>query len=562
MTSTGRNTWSRFVAVARPFFRSEERRRGIALLVLLVGLLLAVSGLNVVNSYVGRNFMTAISQRQAGRISPLALLYVGVFAASTVVAVYERFTEQHLGLRWRRWLTRHLTDRYLAGHAYYRIDQGGDIDNPDQRIAEDVKTFTTTTLSFALIILNSAITLCAFAGILWSITPWLFLAAVGYAAFGSLMTVLLGRRLVKLNFLQLRKEADLRYELIQVREHVEPIALQHAETAQNRRIRRALDDVVDNMKMIIAVTRNVGFLKNGYNYLTQLIPLLIVAPLYIRGQVEFGVVTQAAMAFSMVMGAFSVFVEQFQDISSFAAVVTRLGTLSEAITEAGKPPPSGVQVAEDGERVAFEHLTLRTDDGRVLVKDLSLEVPRGRRLLVKGPNAVGRTSLFRAAAGLWPDGKGRVFRPPPDQVMFLPHHPFLVRGTLREQFLSAAAKGGAADDRILAALRQVKFEHILKQVGGLDAERDWSRVLSPSEQQLLALARLLLASPPFAFLDEAPSVLEQARKKDFYRTLAATPITYISTGNDPALLEYHDTLLELYPNGSWRATPLRHAASA
>jgi ABC-type uncharacterized transport system fused permease/ATPase subunit len=281
MTTTGRNTWSRFVAVARPFFRSEVRRRGVALLALLIGLLLAVSGLNVINSYVGRDFMTALSQRQAGRVSSLALLYVGVFAASTVVAVFERFTERHLGLLWRQWLTRHLTDRYLTGHAYYHIDPGGAVDNPDQRIAEDI---------------------------------------------------------------------------------------------------------------------------------------------------------------------------------------------------------------EDGERVAFEHLTLQSDDGRVLVKDLPLEVPRGRRLLVKGPNGGGRTMLLRAAAGLCPDGKGRVIRPPRDEVMFLPHHPYLVHGTLRDLFRSAAGAGGATDDRIRAVLREVKFEHVLGRVGGLDAERNWSKVLSTSEQ-LVAFAR-------------------------------------------------------------------------
>jgi putative ATP-binding cassette transporter len=576
MKTTDSHTWSQFRAVALPFFRSEQRWRGIGLFVLLVVLLLGVSGLNVVNSYVGRDFMTAVARQDGPRVWHLALLYVGVFVASTVVAVYERFTEQHLGLRWRKWLTEHLTARYLSGRAYYRLTTRGDIDNPDQRLSQDVQTFTTTSLSFVLIILNSVITLCAFAGILWSITPWLFLTAVAYAAFGSLMTLLIGRRLVWLNFLQFKKEADLRYELIRVREYAGPIALQHAEPAQERRIDGAVGRVVDNMKEIIAVQRNLNFLKNGYNYMTQLIPLLIVAPLYISNHVPFGVVTQSAMAFSMVMGAFSVFVEQFQDLSSFAAVIRRVSSLQTAIEQSSdenqaaskvtpkesKPPENAVEVVEDGLRVTCEHLTLRTREGRVLVKDLNVEVPQGKRLLVQGPNAAGRTCLFRAIAGLALAGSGRIVRPLRKDVMFLPQHPYFVHGSLRDQFQSVLHGGSVDDERLRGVLREVQFEQVIERAGGLDAEEDWPKVLSPSEQQLLAFARLLLVRPAFAFLDDAAAVFEPARRHHLYGILVRTPITYFSAVSDPALVEYHDTLLELQANGAWRVSPLRHAASA
>lgn len=334
--------WSRFVRIARPFYRSELRGRAIALLALLIGLLLAVSTLNVINSYVGRDFMTAINQRDNSGFRWLGGLYVGVFACSTVVAVLYRFTEERLGLLWRNWLTGHLAFRFLSGDARGRLEARGDIDNPDQRIAEDVRTFTAMTLSLLLILCNSSITLFAFCGVLWSITPWLFAAAVGYALFGTLGTLLLGKPLVSLNIAQLKKEADLRYELIRVREG--------NEQGEDIWLRERLREAIDNMRRVITVNRNLGFFTTSYNYLIQLIPILIVAPLYIRGEVQFGQVTQSAMAFAHVMGAFSLIVLEFGRISSFAAVIIRVGSLCEALDEGSANAPAEAQPHESALR--------------------------------------------------------------------------------------------------------------------------------------------------------------------------------------------------------------------
>jgi vitamin B12/bleomycin/antimicrobial peptide transport system ATP-binding/permease protein len=354
MIALHRRTWSRFVAIGTPFLQSEVRWQALALLALLIVLLLSISGLNILNSYVGRDFMTAVAQRDASRFSPLALLYAGVFAVTTIVAVFYRFTEERLGLFWRQWLTRHLMQRYLSHRAYYWITVRADIDHPDQRIAEDIRTFTAATLSFVLILLNSLITLVAFSGVLWSITPWLLFAAVGYALFGSLMTIGLGHRLVALNLLQLKKEADLRYDLMRVREEAESIADRRGEAQEHARLSRRLAAAVENLKRIIAINRNLAFFTTGYNYMTQILPVLIVAPLYMRGDSEFGVVTQAAMAFSFVLGAFSLIVTEFQRISSFAAVITRLGALGEAITETPVPTGSRMEIVDD-DCVPYDH---------------------------------------------------------------------------------------------------------------------------------------------------------------------------------------------------------------
>jgi putative ATP-binding cassette transporter len=543
----------------RTIFKSREGRWGIALFALLIVLVFIVKGLDIRNSYVYGDLITSATERQADQVCRLALIYAGVFAVSAVVAAFLRFTEESLGLRWRGWLTRHLTDRYLAQRAYHRIKTTGELDNPDQRITEDVKTFTTNTLSIVLIFINATVALGGFAGVLWGITPWLLVGAVGYAGFGTFMIVLLGRRLVGLDVQQFKKEADLRYELIRVREHADPVALLRGEERENQRVRRRLVKVLENFGIIIGVNRNLGFFTAWYEYMTQLIPVLITVPLYIRGEIEFGQVLQAQVGFNFVLNAFSLIVKEFQRITTFAAGVERLGAFYEATEDAPAPAKSPVEIALDDGRIAYERLTLATpDDGRVLVENLSLNVPAGKRLLIVGPDGSGRTSLMRATAGLWKEGQGRIVRPLLEQIMFLSQQPYLTLGSLRDQLLYTAPVGTTiSDERLLAVLKAVQLEAIVERVGGLDVEqRDWTQVLSLGEQQCLAIARLLLANPTFAFLDEATSALEAGRVRHLYELLARTSTTYISIGTDQGLLEYHDTVLHLRGDGTWRAMSL------
>ena len=441
----------------RPRHQGLPELRGtlaaLGLFALLIGLLVGISGLNVVNSYVGRDFMTAISGRDRAGFVRMAIVYVGVFAASTGVAVFQSFAEQRLGLLWRAWLTRRLITLYLDGRTYYWIKETGAVDNPDQRIAEDVKAFTATSLSFILIFLNGTFTIVAFAGVLWTISRLLFAVAVGYAALGSLLTVLLGRPLVGLNYRQLDREANFRTALNHVHEHADSVALLHWEGLVMAQLRRRLDELVDNYRRITSVNRNLGFFTTGYNYLIQIIPALVVAPMYINREVEFGVVTQSAMAFAQLLGAFSLVINQFQSISSFAAVTARLDALGGAVEHATAPDSSAIETIEDREHLAYERLTLRASDGEgALIKDLSVSISPGARLLVTGPNEAARVCLFRATAGLWHGGEGKITRPPLDAVLFLPQRPDLPPVTLRELLLEPGR--AVPDDQILAALRR------------------------------------------------------------------------------------------------------------
>jgi putative ATP-binding cassette transporter len=562
MFSSVRRIWTHFAKVGKPYFQSEKRGQAIGLLAILLALLLTINGLNVVNSYVGRDFMTAIAERVPHLVFRYALLYLAVFAASTLAGGFERYAELTLGLRWREWLTGYFLGRYLRGHVFHRLNEAHEIDNPDERISEDIRTYTTTSLSFMILVLNSALAVIAFSGVLWSISPWLFLAAVAYPTVGTLLTVFVGRRLVWLNHVQLQREANFRYGLVHVREHSESLALVHGQTRERNYLLGRLHELVENYRAIIRIIRNLRFFTEGYNYLTQLIPVLIVAPLYIRGEVEFGVVTQAAMAFAQVFNGFSLIVEQFQDLSQFAAVIGRLGTLWEAIEE--KPPlvKPALQVAEENEHLAYQHVTLKTPEGRPLIRDLNLEVPRGKRLLVAGPNGAGKSALFCATAGVWRTGEGRIVRPRQELVLFLPEQPYTLHGTLKEQLLCGQTECALPDSRFQAILREVKLEAAVERVGGLAAERDWANAFSLGEQQLLAFARLLLLNPTFAFLDQAISALNEPRQRELYRLLARTSISYLSiAATHPALMEFHDSVLEIQENGTWHMASTRAAAA-
>lgn len=341
-----KTTGMRFLRAVKTFARSEVGWKAKLIFAALVLLLCAANALNVANSYVGRNFMTAIADRDMSGFVRQAFVYVGVFAALTLVAVIARFGEERLGLLWRDSMTREVLRHYLADGTYQRLNASEAIANPDQRISEDVRAFAVTTLSFALMALNSVFTIVAFSGVLWTISPLLFGVAVLYAAGGSVFTFVLGRPLLRLNYDQLDKEASFRSGLIHVRDNAEAIMTGREEESQMAQLISRLDDLVANYRKITSINRNVGFFATGYNWMIQIIPALIIAPAFIERKIEFGVITQSAIAFSTLVAAFSLIVTQFQSLSSYAAVVARLSALVEVVGQASDLPS---ELARPGE---------------------------------------------------------------------------------------------------------------------------------------------------------------------------------------------------------------------
>lgn len=501
-----RATARRFVRAVVDLLTSDVRGSAWLLIGLLLLFALAVNGLNVVNSYVGRDFMTAVAEKDMPGFVRLALLYVAMFAVITVAAVLYSFTEQRLALLWRGWLTRKVVTRYLDDRTYLRLKASAEIGNPDQRIAEDIRAFTATTLSFTLIFLNAALAAISFSGVLWSISPPIFAVAVAYAAVGTLLTVLLGRPLVGLNYRQSDREAEFRADLIHVRENADSIAILRREGRLRSRLNSRLEAVLTNFKRIIAVNRNLSFFTTGYNYLVPVVPTLLIAPSYIRGEIDFGVITQAGLAFAQLLGAFSLIVNQFGSISSFAAVVARLSSLAEGV-EASPQADSVIRTIEASDIIRCDALTLRVPHrAEPLVTDLNMTVPRGQFVHVVG-NESASMALFHAIAGIWPQGTGQITRPPLDDVLFLPKKPYLVPGTLREVLVRSGRDRDISDQQLRDALHAGALDELVDRIGGLDVESDWASRLSLRELQQLAITRVCLARPSYALLDRLSTTL-------------------------------------------------------
>jgi vitamin B12/bleomycin/antimicrobial peptide transport system ATP-binding/permease protein len=554
-----RTTWKRFVSVLRMLVKSEQGPKAIAFATTLIVFMFAINGLNVINSYVGRDFMSAVEARKMDEFKHQAFLYIGIFIASTVVVVFYRFTEERLGILWREQLTRKLTEAYLKDRTYYRLDSASGVANPDQRISDDIRAFTTTTLSFTLLIVNGTMTAISFSAVLWRISPMLFGVAVIYALCGTVFTIVLGKPLIRLNYDQLDMEADFRSDLIHVRENSESIALSHREGRFKARLSKRLDALTSNFSRLIRINRNLGFFTNGYNYFIQIIPALFIAPLFIWGEKEFGVITQSTMAFATLLGAFSLIVTQFQSISAFTAVTARLHSLNEAIEEANQTILCATSVEGDSNRVAYQNVTLHSADGSsVLISNLNFEMHRGSRWLAIAKDDAQKQALFRATAGVWECGGGQIIRPSLEQILFLPERPYLPPGTLRDILVRSGMESSIKDGEIIAVLNKLRIQDVVSHAKGLDTDQDWDDLLSIGEQHLLTVARIFLAKPAFVFLDRPGSALPKSQISHILDMLTEQGIgVMVLSKNGESRLRY-DSILEIKPDGSWKIREESH----
>ncbi|NMC63592.1 MAG: ABC transporter ATP-binding protein/permease, partial [SAR324 cluster bacterium] len=547
--------FKRLYHLSKPFFVSEVKWKAISLFVLLLLFSVSMSGVNVLMSYIGRDFMTSLSLREKDEFIKQLYYYLLAFALATPVVVFYRYTEERLGLMWRRWLSHRILHEYLLKRAYFKIHWYEGIDNPDQRITEDIRSFCVQSLSFLLIIFNSMIALFAFMGILMSISYTLVIAVLLYSLGGSLVAYFLGKPLIGLNFSQLKKEADYRYKLINVRENSEPIAFYRAERKEGTRIRQRLKDALNNLLHIINWNRNLNFFTTGYNYLVTILPTIIVAPLYFDGKIQFGEVTQAGFAFAQVLGALSIIVSNFSSISAYGAVVTRLGAFREALDVVHKSEvllPGPVIQVKDGEDFVFENVNIYTPRrDQKIVNDLSFEL-KGKSLFITGASGCGKSSIFRVLAGLWVSGTGKIVRPPMSKIMFLPQRPYMVLGSFRSQLLYGTHEHGISEKSLMDIIRKIQLEELLHRVGGFDSVRDWPNILSTGEQQRIAFGRLLLVRPEYALLDEATTALDKPSERLLYGYMKAFVKNFITVGYRNSLSDQHAYRLELTIGGKWQ----------
>ncbi len=551
--------WKRFWILASPYWRQEEKWKAWGLLALLAVLLVGLTRFAVLFNEQTGEFTSALAARDEERFwDSIKFCLVLIITAVPIYALYF-YVRDRLGINWRQWLTNRFLESYFSHRHFYELNAKGSIDNPDQRVAEDINTFTQRTLYYLLVIISSTLQLIAFSSVLWSISRELVYFLVVYALVGTLIVIFVfGRRLMILNFNQLRREADFRFSLVRVRENAESIAFYRGEPQELKQVKMRFNEAFNNFKRLILNQFSLNLYQHAFTMLTLVIPSAIIASRVLSGELEVGRAVQAGGAFAAVLGAISLIVENFEGLSRFAAGVDRLDTLAKAMPKhlASITTKADTIRSVEASHLALESVTLHTPNhDRILIRDLSVIIKPNQGLMIVGESGSGKSSLLRAIAGLWYSGSGTIFRPKPKNILFLPQQPYMLLGSLRSQLLYPNKDLSTTDDELLGLLEQVNLPDIARRFGGLDVEMDWHKVLSIGEQQRLAFARLLLTRPQFAILDEATSALDAANEASLYQKLVETQTTLISVSHRPAILKFHSQVLELTGDSNWLSHP-------
>ena len=550
--------WKQFVHVAKPYWLGDEKKQAWFLLLLLIGLMLVETKLAVMLNNQAGEMTSALAGKDGDRFWKSVRTCLTVLAFAVPAYAFYYYLRDVFANQWRRWLTSRFLDGYLKGRKYYELGSDSEIDNPDQRISEDINTFTGRSINFLLIFLQSIMQLVAFSTVLWSISHLLVGVLTAYALTGTVVALFIfGNPLIQMNFWQLRREADFRFSLMRLRENAESIAFYRGEAQERAHIDSKFDKVIHNFARLIRKQRSLNLFQRTFSQLTLVLPGVILADGVLSGQLEVGRAIQAAGAFTAVLGAVGVIVDNFESLSRFVAGIDRLQGLSrlvlpdaEADAAAGDKHPR-IQT-RPAEHLALESLTLHPPQSeRVLIKELSLVLKPGDALLITGESGCGKSSLLRAIAGLWHTGSGVIHHPPLENFFFLPQQPYLQSGSLRSQLIYPSATSGLSDDQLLDILTQVHLPQLAGRVGGLDAVQDWEKLLSVGEQQRLAFARVLVHEPSIVILDEATSALDSGNEAALYRRLRASGTTLISIAHRAAVLCHHTHVLRLMGEGAW-----------
>jgi vitamin B12/bleomycin/antimicrobial peptide transport system ATP-binding/permease protein len=580
--SMARRVWQ---LIAPYWGSSEERGRAWILIGVVVGLALGLVYIQVQLNDWNRQFYESIQNKDEASFWPLLLQFCGFAAVYIVAAVFRIYYTQMLEMRWRTWLTRRLIGSWLDNQAYYRIElQDKGTDNPDQRIAEDLRLFTSNTLGLGLGLLSSTVTLVSFVVILWTISGPLSFAlggvpitipgymlwvAIVYSLAGSVLTHLVGRRLIPLSFQQQRLEADFRFGLVRMRENAEGVALYRGEPVERERLNNLFERVRANWWGLMNVTKQLTFFTVGYDQLASVFPVVVAAPRFFSGAITLGVLIQISNSFGQVQGSLSWFVGSYGSLATWKATVDRILTFQDALRReaafaqsanrlevvrngalTGVPGATTTRNASNGtgtmtgsaaraaQAVHASHVDVALPSGRVVLPDTNFEIRSGERVLFTGPTGSGKSTLFRAIAGIWPYGQGQIEVPADAKLLFLPQRPYLPIGSLREVVSYPGGVGAFSDEKLREVLHAVQLDAFADR---LDEVQNWSLLMSGGEQQRLAIARAVLDEPEWLFLDEATAAVDEASERALYELLyqRLPNTTIISIAHRTQVAEFH-----------------------
>ena len=543
-------------ALTRPYWTSEQRGTGLALLATVVGLALVGVWLEVQFNTWNREFYNTFEAkdqaeffRQLGMFTLLAVLYI-------VNGVYRQYFQQMLMIEWRAWMTERTLADWLRDRAYYRLqllDRG--TDNPDQRIADDLNGFVDLTLTLALGLLSAVVTLVSFIGILWGISGaatflgfeipgYMVWVALAYAVAGTLLTHFIGRPLVGINFKMQRVEADFRFSLVRLRENAEGVALYRGEAGEMENFRGRFANVISTWWAKMLKQKQLGWFQSFYGQVAIIFPFVVASPRFFSGAMPLGGIFQIASAFGQVQGALSWFINAYGAFANWKATVERLTGFTEAIERAREEADrlDGDRLEGKSGALELDRLELSLPQGQVLLAPATLAIRQGESVLVTGPSGAGKSTLFRAIAGIWPYWKGKISLPEGAKLLFLPQRPYLPIGMLKHAACYPADAARIADDDVREALSAVGLAHLAPD---LARDENWAQLLSGGEQQRLALARALVNRPDWLFMDEPTAALPDDAQAALYRVLKERlpETTLVSIGHREELARFHSRRL-------------------
>ncbi len=544
--------------LTKSYWQSEEKKKAFFLLACIIALTLGIVFMLVQLNTWNNSFYSALQNYETDKIFAELIHFSWLAAIYIILAVYSYYLQQTLVLNWRRWLTTRFIDIWLQNKTYYNLQMfGKDTDNPDQRISEDVRQFVEMTLSFAIGILKAFCTFASFvvilyqlsgpltfsfAGQTWTINGYMLWASLIYSVIGTYITHKLGHKLVKLNFVQQRYEADFRFSMMRLRESAESVAFYEGEGQEGKVFKQRFKQLLDNFWQLVNKQKQLVFLTSGYSQVAIIFPFVVAMNRYLAKQISLGGLMQVASAFGRVQDSLSYFVDMYSSIAQWQAVVMRLTYFGRHMHEVSQQTQHlQVQRFAAADAVVLENMQINLPDGSKLLGGINLTLQPGHNVLIKGVSGCGKSTLLRAVSGIWPFVEGKISLPERSKLMFIPQKPYLPLGTLREA-LNYPGNKPCTDEELVFLLELCQISYLKDK---LSVEADWSHVLSVGEQQRLAFARAHLQQPTWLFLDEATSALDEETEAAMYSLLAERlpQTTVVSVGHRSTLNKYHELVL-------------------